>query len=488
LEGQNWKRKEYETWDEAFRGLAPVIRQQSVRVAAYTQALFVQAVKLRFGSNTAGGKERIKGQYADLMYKCGLYHQLGKALVPPEYQIWQNDFTDEEEAVYKKYTTDGRLLVASLQEKGARAKEKRKGELTERPTKNIPWLIMRECCEQHMERWDGTGFPAGRLGSDTSAPAQIVGLAKELDRIASETRSENPFEIAFDTIVSGAGILWASELVDVLKAAKESCLAVYNKYITYTRTLPKTIPLVERRADRVMGLSYRPMVSDDDGNVLMYEATPWFAGISDRPGETDSASELRELFKRTNLVEELSWYFLYEAADTVLRINNCNLCLEGILLEMLPDFYLSGTQLQSFIKLFENQPISKDQLLLTIPEEILRTCSKTNLEIIERYPRNGICLVVDDYHPDAELSPEQLIKMGITRVRLSPQLYRKNEGVSGINDLRRKGITVIGKNADTPEVLAWLNKHGALCSSGTMTGIPVSDDELVLDSLAREQA
>ena len=46
----NWKRKEYETWDEAFRGLAPVIRQQSVRVAGYTQALFVQACAGSFGT------------------------------------------------------------------------------------------------------------------------------------------------------------------------------------------------------------------------------------------------------------------------------------------------------------------------------------------------------------------------------------------------------------------------------------------------------
>ena len=43
MDGQKWERKEYETWDEAFRGLAPAIRQQSVRVAAYTQVLFVQA-------------------------------------------------------------------------------------------------------------------------------------------------------------------------------------------------------------------------------------------------------------------------------------------------------------------------------------------------------------------------------------------------------------------------------------------------------------
>ena len=93
MKEQNWKRKEYSSWDEAFRGLTPLVRQQSVRIAAYTQALFVQACHLRFCVNTKDGEERMRGQYADLAYKCGMYHQLGKALVPPEYQIWQRDFT-----------------------------------------------------------------------------------------------------------------------------------------------------------------------------------------------------------------------------------------------------------------------------------------------------------------------------------------------------------------------------------------------------------
>ena len=116
---QNWKRKEYETWDEAFRGLSPAVRQQSVRVASYTQALFVQACAGEFGTNTKEGKDRIQGQYADLAYKCGMYHQLGKALVPPEYQLWSEDFTEEEQAVYRKYTIDGRLLVVHEQRKSA---------------------------------------------------------------------------------------------------------------------------------------------------------------------------------------------------------------------------------------------------------------------------------------------------------------------------------------------------------------------------------
>jgi len=88
---QNWKRSEYESWDEAFRGLTPIIRQQSVRVAAYTQALYVQACASSFGKLGLFGSERIRGQHADVAYKCGLYHQLGKALVPPEYQLWHAD-------------------------------------------------------------------------------------------------------------------------------------------------------------------------------------------------------------------------------------------------------------------------------------------------------------------------------------------------------------------------------------------------------------
>ena len=106
---EKWTRKEYGTWDEAFRGLTPRIRQSSVRIASYTRELFVQACADSFAKGTHDGSARIRGKYADLAYKCGMYHQLGKALVPPEYQIFQSDFTDEEKSVYWKYMTDGRL-------------------------------------------------------------------------------------------------------------------------------------------------------------------------------------------------------------------------------------------------------------------------------------------------------------------------------------------------------------------------------------------
>ncbi|MBQ6718933.1 MAG: EAL domain-containing protein [Oscillospiraceae bacterium] len=487
---QIWKRTEYETWDEAFHGLAPVIRQQSVRVASYTQALFVQACAGNFGADTREGAERMQGQYADLAYKCGMYHQLGKALVPPEYQVWTDDFTEEEQAVYKKYTTDGRLLVASLQERGNRAKERRKGELIEQPTKNIPWLMIRESCEQHMEHWDGSGYPAQRNTTNISPIAQIVGMAKELDRLASETKSEDPFAEAIQTLMDQSGSIWNPALIEVLKAARPKCRAIYNKYIHYTLTIPKTIPLVERRKERPMGLQYRPMVSDAEGTVAAYEAIPWFGGILGRPGETEGAAELEAMLIRRKMVEDVSRYFLYEAADTVLRIENCKLKIQSVVLQMLPAFYHLNTQLQMFNQLFKDQPIPRDKLLLTIPADLVANANKHTTELIERYLRNGIRLVLDGYDPAVhgeKLPAETLKAMGFVYLRLDPKLYLKQETANAMNRLRQDGFILLGGGADTHDILGWLAACGAAYMSGTLSGVVVSDDELIRDSLLRER-
>ena len=482
---QVWKRKEYESWDEAFRGLSPIIRQQSVRVASYTRALFVMACQLHFGQDTKDGVARIKGLYADLAYKCGMYHQIGKALVPHEYQILQNDFTDEENKVYKKYTTDGRLLASVLQEKSTRAREKRNGTLSESPTSNIPFLMLRESCEQHMERFDGSGYPKGLNGTEISPIAQLVGLAKELDRIASETKSETPFEIAIDTLMAGKGVLWSEPLLEVLEAAREECREIYNKYILYTRTLPKTVSLVEKRPDRKMGLKYRPMISDISGTVKMYEAVPWFAGIAEQPNETETIDDLRDLFKRTSLVEPLSWYFLYEAADAMLRIKNCKLDIKGIVVQMIPEFYQLKSQLQKFYQLFIDQPIEKDQLLLTIPSDFVKNASKTSLEIVQRYTKNGIKLLVDGYR-FGDVDTEQLKKLGLTTIRLAPDLYLNRDTANTMQEMIEDGFVFIGGDANDSDMLSWLIVCGTECSSGTITGNFVDEDELIRDSLARE--
>ena len=485
MEQQNWKRVDYDTWDAAFKALVPSVRQQSVRVASYARELYVQACAMSFAKHTPEGQERIHGRYADVIYKCGMYHQLGKALVPPEYQLWQEDFTEEEQKLYQKYTSDGRTLVSMLQLRGAKSRFWKKEKFEEQPTDNIPWLMIRECCEQHMERWDGSGYPAKRKGDRISAPAQIVGLAYELDVLASGTRSENPFDEAMELLISQSGTQWNPALIEVLKAAREKCHEVYQKYIHYTLTLPKTIPLVERNPDRTMGLSYRPILGSKNGQIVAYEATPWFAGILERPGEIERLSDIAPLLKSTGLTVETTFYFLYEAADTILRMQNCKLDVSTLVLHIPDDFYAQGSKLKNFVQLFEDQPIEKEKLWLTVSEQVLQNANKATLENITRYVRNGLVLVLEDFHPEA-WEPEALKELGIQYLSLAPDACMKQETAESMQILKTWGFRLMGCQVDSMDNLAWLIDCGAESVCGPITGAMVMEDEMIRDSIVRQ--
>ena len=487
LENNTWKRKEYATWDEAFRGLAPAVRQQSVRVAAYTQALYAEACESSFGTGPAYDKypDRIKGKYADLAYKCGMYHQIGKALVPQEYQIYQKDFTDEELAVYRKYTTDGRALAASLQEKTQRSREKRRGVLEETATSNVTWLMIRESCEQHMERYDGSGYPKGLVGSAISPIAQIVGLARELDRLSAETKSEEPFAEAYDTLISEAGTAFSPELIDILKAARSKCRAVYNKYIHYTLTLPKTIPLVEKRKGRPMGLTYNPVVSDGE-HPIAYEANAWFGGIAGQPGETETAEEVAEQLRRTDLTADVSFYLLYEAADALLRIKNCDLSLDGIIVNMLPGFYSTHNYKERFDALFKDQPVPREGLILTVPQSLVESANKTTLGNIARYMKNGISIMIDGWNPES-MPLERCRELGFSHVRIPAAGELTPVTAAVIKNATAQGLTVSASGVDSAETVRCLVDCGVRYVSGPLFGHSVSEDDLIRDSLAAER-
>ena len=145
------------------------------------------------------------------------------------------------------------------------------------------------------------------------------------------------------------------DLIAVLEASREECWAIYQKYIHYTMTLPKTIPLVERRQDRAMGLSYRPIVSAPDDRITAYEAEPWFAGILGHPGEVERLNDIAPMLKTTGMTADVTMYFLYEAADTILRMQNCKLEASALLLKIPDDFYTLGSRLKDINQFHEDE-------------------------------------------------------------------------------------------------------------------------------------
>ena len=77
--------------------------------------------------------------------------------------------------------------------------------------------------------------------------------------------------------------------------------------------------------------------------------------------------------------------------------------------------------------------------------------------------------------------------MGFQHLRLSSDLHMKQETANIMNQLRREGFTLIGGGANTNDIMTWLIACGVSFMSGTLTGIPVNEDDMIRDSLARER-
>ena len=485
MEQLEWKRTEYKTWDEAFRGLIPAIRQQSTRTAAYTRALYVRACSLHFGGDDPNALARIRGQLAGVAYKCGMYCQIGKALVPPEYQLPQKDFTAEELAVYRKYTTDGSQLVIRLQAQEMSSRERKKLKIKGYAEDKVPRLMIREAAQQHMERWDGSGWPEGRTGEAISAIAQIVGLALELDRLSAGVKSEQPFDEALETLRRGSGTLWNPALIEVLNKAEGECREIYQRHIHYTMTLPETVPLLVKRPERPFGLLWQPMLSDAEGTVAAYEGVPWFHTAPDGDMRA-SLAEMEEQLSRIGLVNDVSFYLLYEATDLLYRLKNCELPVAGVILPLLPGFFRDGSKLQELQQLFADQPVDREKLILSIPEDFAVNANKGVSELVARYGRNGVRFLIDGWHPD-RLSAERLTELGIRFLRPAPELIGTEAAAAAMRELRRQDFRFIGGGADTEELLRWLLNEGVLFAGGTITGIPETEDELIRTALLKER-
>ncbi len=473
-------RKTFDTWEEAFRGLIPVQRQQSVRIAGYTQAIFVEACEAGFGTGQPGGAERMQSTYGELAYKCGLYHQLGKALVPAEYQTFDPAFSEEEQALYRRYPAAGRRLVAELQEKtSGKTRKKTQGES---PTENIPWLMIRESCQQHMERFDGTGYPDGRAETAISPIAQIVGIAKMFDHLSAEVKSENPFSEAYDAVLAESGKAFSPELIAVFRAARPRIQQIFNRYIHYTMKLPRTIPLVKKLKNRPMSLMYRPMIGGNPSQTTAFEAVPRFV-IKD--GVAEDMAAVAPRLARTELTEDVTFYLLYEACDLLLRMQNCQLPPYYVFVPMFAEFFSKTSHLARFEELFSHQPIDRSRLLLSIPEEVVLQANKGESEVIARYLKSGISLVLDGYHPEA-ISPAKLKEWGFSFVRLSPETSVQPLYASDVRALQDRHITVLASCAEHQH-LKWLTESDVYAVSSPLNGEPVDEETVIREALLKER-
>ena len=437
-------KKKYRNWDEAFRALVPTVRQQSVRIAEYTQVLFAGACASDLCRQNPEAAAYLSDTYNEVAYKCGLYCQIGKALLPEDLQLRKTDFTEAEDAQYRSYPAEGEALVARLQGEGGK-----KGEVS------IPCQMIRKACADHMERWDGSGFPEGKKEDAISFMGQLTGLAKELDRLASQTRSEQPFEDAVEILLAGKGVFFSDTVLRLLKDCKGELRAVYKKYIQYTQTLPKTVPLVDKRPDRPFGLRFRPM---RDGIV---EADSWFR--QNAKADPMPAEEAKAFMLRTGILNEVERYLLYEAADAVVRLHNCGQENARVRLTLFPEFY-DDDQWSIFDEIRQNESLDRRSLMPGVPEEVICRAGVDTLAQLTGYLEAGIPLILDGYHPE-RVSVGQLVEVGFSYVQPAAEALA---------------------DENWKDTEAELTRHGIIVLNRPNTEVTFSEDELIRDVLMRE--
>lgn len=443
-----WKQKRFKTWDEAFRALTPAMRQHSVRVADYTQVLFEGVCKSSFYLRDEERPAYLDKRYSETAYKCGFFHQIGKARKPESYPRWNDNFTLDEKNEYCSYTVEGRELTEELQ-------NGRQGN-----SDSISDQMIQDSCEFHMEHWDGNGFPYGYAGTEISLIAQIVGLAKEMDRLICERKSEKPYDEAVDIILSQEDKMFSAPLLNVFRNCQPELKNVYKKYIHYTKIMPKTVPLIEKGTERPFGLTYRQIVSGTAVETFIFEAVPWFGGLENSDSK-ESAQETEALLTRTGLTKDIVIYFLYEAADALARMKNCELFTGGILVPVFSAFYSENLS-DRLEKLFSDTAIDRKKLMLTVSESLIKKEHKI-LERLSNYIDQGVVLVLDDYHPE-DVSVALLRKIGFTHVRIAKDSLVRNDIREILQQLKNQGISVINwpsgeTNLTEDELIHYLMNH-----------------------------
>ena len=146
-------------------------------------------------------KDYIDAKYVDDLCYSSILHDIGKVGVSDSILLKPGRLTEEEFSQIKKHTTIGGDSIKNV-EKG----------LSDRTFLSLG----KEIAYHHHEKWDGSGYPEGKKGTEIPLSARIVALADVYDALTSKRPYKEAFshEKALKIIIEGRGIHFDPDIVD----------------------------------------------------------------------------------------------------------------------------------------------------------------------------------------------------------------------------------------------------------------------------------
>ena len=140
-------------------------------------------------------KEILTDEYIEKLKRSAPLHDIGKIAISDLILNKPGKLTDEEFAIMKSHTTEGRNILTKIEENAGNTMDE--GYLKE----SI------EMAHYHHEKWDGSGYPCHLTGEEIPLSARIMAVADVFDALVAERIYKKSFtyERALGVITEGSG-------------------------------------------------------------------------------------------------------------------------------------------------------------------------------------------------------------------------------------------------------------------------------------------
>jgi len=160
----------------------------------------------------------LSDEYINKISRSAPLHDIGKVGIPDHILLKPGPLNAEEWEIMREHTTLGRQAI----------------EQVERNTR-IPLGFLelaKEIAQNHHERWDGRGYPAGLAGEDIPLSARLMSLADAFDALTTWRVYKKPFSFqrAYDLITGERGARFDPAVVDAFISRFEDFTRIALRY------------------------------------------------------------------------------------------------------------------------------------------------------------------------------------------------------------------------------------------------------------------